>query len=198
MKTAFDVNIYYLHPCARTSVYHMYDEMVKSSVPVVEQLLSTAAQLQMCEYDIDLYRNLNHAEHPWVTWMCESVEHYVWVKSYYLTLCEVMKNIFQKDIKSWRFINAINEAEEYFPNQVWVDPPLYMPDNCQIAEDTTYSAYRNFYLIYKVRIGCYRRMHMPFWISKRYESDLSPVVPPEKSLSDTAYIRDLVLDDRDS
>lgn len=130
-----------------------------------------------------------------IAWMIESVEHYSWCVSYYEALCEKSRNLFYKEIQAWRFLKALKEAYPSFPETLWVDPPLPegLTEALQIMEDTTYITYRNYYLIHYVRLGCYRRVDTPFWVSRKYEqSAVGGVVPPERGLSDSAYVASLI------
>lgn len=187
---------FYLHPCARLSAEFIHDDLTKRSIIPVQKLLSTAAQIQMGEYDIDLTRNLEMAEHPWIAWLQESADHFAWLLSYYETLCHKMDKIFHKPVPNWRFTHALIDAIVAFPSQVWIDPPLPssddMSEQLQIEIESTYQTYRNYYIIYYVKLGAYRRVTMPYWIKTLYQEDLTP---PAKALSDSEYIDTLTKDD---
>ncbi len=156
-----EMNIYYLHPCARVCAEWLHDKHTSKQCEEVASLLSTAVQFQICEAVPELQKE-SCLNHPWLPWAMESIDHIIWLYDYYNALIDKMKNMFHREDREWKFTQAIRKQLVRFPRNGWVDPPQIVPGDCRREKVT--DGYRDFYLKCKVKVGSYRRVQVPYWV----------------------------------
>jgi hypothetical protein len=157
-----NLEVYYLHSCARTSATWLKDSHVLAGVVQAQRILSTAVMYQICEVD-DLLPGPYDVREPHVQWAMKSAYNYQWVYSYYLTLCDlavVINGEYKAD--NWRVRTRLQSYAGIFPDELFCPPPfLYGVEH---IERTTEESYRNYYRAIHAKPGSYRRMIPPFWV----------------------------------
>lgn len=165
MSKSDDVNIFYLHPSPLTAARWLHDKHLVKMVLESAQLLSTACQIIIMERDTKLYKP-THMYHPCTQWLLKSRYNAEWLYDHYIALCDQFMDKFRHNHKSRDLCNAIEGHIPLFPNEDFTEPPLCMPDDCKIDGQPAYQCYQLYYLRYKIRIGSYRRVKMPYWVSQ--------------------------------
>lgn len=165
-----EMNIYYLHPCARVTAEWLHDKHTAKQCDEVKAVLSTAIQLQICESVDELIQTECFA-HPWLPWAMESIDHVTWLHSYYVALTDKLCNVFHREDRQWKFTLAIEKHLQRFPRNGWTDPPQIVPEDCRKEKVT--DGYRDFYSKCKIRVGSYKRVRVPYW-ARDFMLDYSP------------------------
>ncbi len=165
-----EMNIFYLHPCARVCAEWLHDKHTAKQQEEVGMLLSYAVQLQLCERLPDLVIT-DCPEHPWLSWTLHSIDHVTWLHSYYVALTDKLQHVFHREDRRWKFMLTIERHLVRFPRNGWTDPPQIVPEDCNCPKVT--DGYRSYYSKCKIKVGSYKRVRVPYW-ARDFMLDYSP------------------------
>lgn len=157
-----NLEVYYLHSCARTSAGWLKDSDVLQGVVQSLRILSTAAMYQTCQTD-DVLTGPYDVREPHVQWAMRSAHNYQWVYSYYLSLCDLAP-VVESDYKAnnYRIKAKLQSYIGMFPDELFCPPP-FLYDKAYLQR-TTEESYRNYYRLEHAKSGSYRRIVPPFWV----------------------------------
>jgi len=157
-----NLEVYYLHSCARTSANWLKDSDVLQGVVQSLRILSTAAMYQTCQVD-DILPGPFDVSEPHVQWAMRSAHNYQWVLSYYLSLCD-LACVVDSDYKpnTYRIKTRLQTYVGLFPDELFCPPPFLY--DIAYVERTTEESYRSYYKAERAKSGAYRRIALPFWV----------------------------------
>ena len=157
-----NLEVYYLHSCARTSANWLKDSDVLQGVVQSLRILSTAAMYQTCQVD-DVLPGPFDVSEPHVQWAMRSAHNYQWVLSYHLSLCELAATI-DSEYKpnTYRIRNRLQTYVGLFPDELFCPPPFLY--DISYVQRTTEESYRLYYRSERAKAGAYRRVVPPFWV----------------------------------
>ncbi len=176
------LQVFYLHSCARTSAGWLKDSHIQSGVVSTLRLLATAAQFVTLENDPVLPPVDNVAE-PHVQWAMRSAYNYQWCLSYYDTLFEISRDVFKLKLNNHRIRTQLYKHIRSFPTEQFSPPPCLFPR--EYLQATTEESYRNYYKQVEAKPSTYNKNVTPFWVrtsqrvilhrtpEQRYAKDLS-------------------------
>ena len=156
-----DLEVYYLHSCARTSANWLKDSDVLDAHVFALRLLATAVAYQTCEVD-NVLPNPGDAREPHVQWAMKSRYNYHWVYSYYASVCELVPIVNQEAKHNNYFMQRrLLSYIDVFPDELFCPPPFLYP--IEYVARTTEESYRAYYKAVRAKPGAYRRIPPPFW-----------------------------------
>lgn len=156
-----NLEVFYLHSCARTSAYWLKDSDVLNGIVASQRLLSTAVMFQMVNAD-DLLPGPYDIKEPHVRWAMKSSYNYQWVLSYYESLCELAADVLAHKPNDWAIRCRLLSYIDIFPDEPFTPPPFLY--DISYVLNTTEESYRNYYRLVQAKPGSYRRVRPPFWI----------------------------------
>lgn len=177
-----NLEVYYLHSCARTSANWLKDSDVLNGIVQSQRILSTAAMYICCEVD-DLLPGPYDVREPHVQWVMKSAYNYQWVLSYYLSLCElatIVDPAYKAD--NYRIKGRLLSYVDLFPDELFCPPPFLY--GIEHVKRTTEESYRSYYRAIQAKPGSYRRIHPPFWMRGLRRGPAIVQVEPEEPAFD--------------
>ncbi len=193
------LQIYFLHRDARLCAQWLHDRDLVAQIRGIGQILSTACQMMGVSLDRTLYEPVQ-IDHPCNVWARESIEHFTWLHSHWLSLIQHHEELFHRPHTSWdmqlrirRFYLADKSIGGTgiapFPRAPWRDPPLLVPN--EFVSLDTVKSYRAYYLRHRVHLGSYRKVRRPFWVDEylygstfnSQDADLAQVIARAEELS---------------
>lgn len=138
--------IYFLHPCSAVTARWLRDTDIDLQRIEAYNLLSTAAQMIVCEQSYVLLDPKNNCDAVMLGWVLESVWHFCWLLQYWEELCTIANRV------QWKESAEFKCYLEKFPRN-----EFRMLDCEQMRAD------------YGAKRGVYKRNKPPFWVSRARE-----------------------------
>lgn len=151
------MNIFYLHSDPQTCAAYHCDKHVVKMILETAQLLSTA---HWESGGVGPYKS-THKNHPSSLWTRCSIEHYLWLCSLGLALCEEYTSRYYKIHKCEEIINELSRMWPDIPSNGWTDPPQCMPE--LFKDKDTQTAYRRYYIGDKSSFAKWKNGNVPEW-----------------------------------
>jgi hypothetical protein len=179
------MNIFYLHEDAKTSAMMHVDSHASKMIIEYAQLMSTAHRVLdgkqvkrlskknrlLTTYDhpdpqLDhtLYKSC-HVNHPSGIWVRQSKKNYRWLYEMWTELNTEFMYRYDKIIphESYRKLKwALFSPPENMPEGVFTEPLQAMPDD--VKNDSSITAYRDYYIKYKQHLASWKKRGMPTWM----------------------------------
>jgi len=92
----------------------------------------------------------SHTNHPSTKWTRESIQHYRWLTSHGLEICDEFEKRYGKKHKTKDVLEWLQTNEPNIPDAGFINPPQCMPDQYKLKD--TIEAYKNFYINDKIAI----------------------------------------------
>ena len=154
-------NVFFLHRDATISAAWLHDKHSVTMVFEIEKLIASAAQMTICETEPLIPAAT--FEHPHLMWALSSIEHVQWLYSYYNALSDRYRNVFHRKYRNHVTMQQFESLMRVFPRQPWQDPPLLVDSDC--VQHDICESYRLYYIRCKIKVGSYKRVRMPYWVS---------------------------------
>ena len=179
------MNIFYLHEDAKTSAEMHVDSHASKMIIEYAQLMSTAHRVLdgkqvkrlskknrlLTTYDhpdpqLDhtLYKSC-HVNHPSGIWVRQSKKNYRWLYEMWTELNTEFMYRYDKNVphESYRKLKwALFSPPENMPEGVFTEPLQAMPDD--VKNDSSITAYRDYYIKYKQHLASWKKRGMPIWM----------------------------------
>jgi hypothetical protein len=179
------MNIFYLHEDAKTSAMMHVDSHASKMIIEYAQLMSTAHRVLdgkqvkrlskknrlLTTYDhpdpqLDhtLYKSC-HVNHPSGIWVRQSKKNYRWLYEMWTELNTEFMYRYDKIVphESYRKLKwALFSPPENMPEGVFTEPLQAMPDD--VKNDSSITAYRDYYIKYKQHLASWKKRGMPTWM----------------------------------
>jgi len=179
------MNIFYLHEDAKTSAIMHVDSHASKMIIEYAQLMSTAHRVLdgkqvkrlskknrlLTTYDhpdpqLDhtLYKSC-HVNHPSGIWVRQSKKNYRWLYEMWTELNTEFMYRYDKIVphESYRKLKwALFSPPENMPEGVFTEPLQAMPDD--VKNDSSITAYRDYYIKYKQHLASWKKRGMPTWM----------------------------------
>jgi len=179
------MNIFYLHENAKKSAEMHVDSHASKMCIEYAQLMSTAHRVLdgkqvkrlsknnrlITTYDhpdpqLDhtLYKSC-HVNHPSGIWVRQSKKNYRWLYEMWTELNTEFMYRYDKIIphESYRKLKwALFSPPENMPEGVFTEPLQAMPDD--VKNDSSITAYRDYYIKYKQHLASWKKRGMPTWM----------------------------------
>jgi len=179
------MNIFYLHENAKKSAEMHVDSHASKMCIEYAQLMSTAHRVLdgkqvkrlskknrlLTTYDhpdpqLDhtLYKSC-HVNHPSGIWVRQSKKNYRWLYEMWTELNTEFMYRYDKDVyhESYRKLKwALFSPPENMPEGVFTEPLQAMPDD--VKNDSSITAYRDYYIKYKQHLASWKKRGMPTWM----------------------------------
>ena len=179
------MNIFYLHEDAKTSAEMHVDSHASKMIIEYAQLMSTAHRVLdgkqvkrlskknrlLTTYDhpdpqLDhtLYKSC-HVNHPSGIWVRQSKKNYRWLYEMWTELNTEFMYRYDKNVphESYRKLKwALFSPPENMPEGVFTEPLQAMPDD--VKNDSSITAYRDYYIKYKQHLASWKKRGMPTWM----------------------------------
>jgi hypothetical protein len=179
------MNIFYLHENAKKSAEMHVDSHASKMCIEYAQLMSTAHRVLdgkqvkrlsknnrlITTYDhpdpqLDhtLYKSC-HVNHPSAIWVRQSKKNYRWLYELWTELNTEFMYRYDKDVyhESYRKLKwALFSPPENMPEGVFTEPLQAMPDD--VKNDSSITAYRDYYIKYKQHLASWKKRGMPTWM----------------------------------
>ena len=179
------MNIFYLHENAKTSAEMHVDSHASKMIIEYAQLMSTAHRVLdgkqvkrlskknrlLTTYDhpdpqLDhtLYKSC-HVNHPSGIWVRQSKKNYRWLYEMWTELNTEFMYRYDKNVphESYRKLKwALFSPPENMPEGVFTEPLQAMPDD--VKNDSSITAYRDYYIKYKQHLASWKKRGMPSWM----------------------------------
>lgn len=179
------MNIFYLHEDAKTSAEMHVDSHASKMIIEYAQLMSTAHRVLdgkqvkrlskknrlLTTYDhpdpqLDhtLYKSC-HVNHPSGIWVRQSKKNYRWLYEMWTELNTEFMYRYDKNVphESYRKLKwALFSPPENMPEGVFTEPLQAMPDD--VKNDSSITAYRDYYIKYKQHLASWKKRGMPSWM----------------------------------
>ena len=178
------MNVFYLHPVPKTCAeMHLDKHVVKMPIEYA-QLLSTSHRVldgvmyigqtktgrKATRYLLKDGREhvlymASHMKHPDELWLQKSTQHYNWLYTMWVTLCDEYTHRYGKvHMTDTKLREALKNPPTNLTDNGWVDPPQCMPEHCKA--DTSIEAYHKYYIIEKKRFAKWTKRPIPKWFSQ--------------------------------
>lgn len=139
------MNIFYLDPSPITSVDYMSNKHIVKMILESAQLLCTAHhELDKKTYinGVELYKP-THKNHPSSVWVRENKLHYEWLYTHFIALCDEYTYRYGKVHETYKKLSkALKTPPESIPTVEFKAPPLAMPDQYKVKNQTVRSYMR--------------------------------------------------------
>ena len=179
------MNIFYLHENEKKSAEMHVDSHASKMCIEYAQLMSTAHRVLdgkqvkrlsknnrlITTYDhpdpqLDhtLYKSC-HVNHPSAIWVRQSKKNYRWLYELWTELNTEFMYRYDKDVyhESYRKLKwALFSPPENMPEGVFTEPLQAMPDD--VKNDSSITAYRDYYIKYKQHLASWKKRGMPTWM----------------------------------
>jgi hypothetical protein len=179
------MNIFYLHEDAKTSAMMHVDSHASKMIIEYAQLMSTAHRVLdgkqvkrlskknrlLTTYDhpdpqLDhtLYKSC-HVNHPSGIWVRQSKKNYRWLYEMWTEQNTEFMYRYDKIVphESYRKLKwALFSPPENMPEGVFTEPLQAMPDD--VKNDSSITAYRDYYIKYKQHLASWKKRGMPTWM----------------------------------
>jgi len=179
------MNIFYLHENAKKSAEMHVDSHASKMCIEYAQLMSTAHRVLdgkqvkrlskknrlLTTYDhpdpqLDhtLYKSC-HVNHPSGIWVRQSKKNYRWLYEMWTELNTEFMYRYDKIVphESYRKLKwALFSPPENMPEGVFTEPLQAMPDD--VKNDSSITAYRDYYIKYKQHLASWKKRGMPTWM----------------------------------
>ena len=146
-----NMNIFFLHKNPKKCAKYYVDQHVVKMILETAQLLCTA--IWSCGGTAP-YKS-THANHPCAVWTRQSKDNWNWLYSLAVALCEEYTYRYGKVHATQEIVQNLKVPD--LPEKEFVNPPQCMPD-CY-KDENTIIAYRNYYIIGKIRLHCFKTRH---------------------------------------
>jgi len=133
--------------------YHCDKHVVKMCLETAQLLCTSLDRYGM----VGPYKP-THKRHPTALWTGDSIDHYLWLRVFGLTLCREYTWRYRKVHASANVIETL-PVDPPFPDAGWKDPPQAMPE--KFKGDDPVGAYRRFYKAEKSRFALWTRRPIP-------------------------------------
>lgn len=166
-------NIFYLHPCARTSAGWLKDSDINIAwVQSYRILCDTILMATLGEATETLPGpNRDAANNPYVKWALHSAWNACWLYAYYDRLSEISRDVFNINPNQYRTNREIHDALKYLPRNEFIPPPFEAEgmicrfDNFDKAfANCSYDELVRRNYLSSVKSTSYRRMARPWWM----------------------------------
>ena len=116
------------------------------------------------QLDHTLYKSC-HVNHPSAIWVRQSKKNYRWLYELWTELNTEFMYRYDKDVyhESYRKLKwALFSPPENMPEGVFTEPTQAMPDD--VKNDSSITAYRDYYIKYKQHLASWKKRGMPSWM----------------------------------
>lgn len=168
------MNIFYLsHKTSRCARWHCDKHVVKMILETT-QLLYTAHWVLEINPDFTTapkrgsgergYLSIKNKKHPSAIWARASLDHYVWLCQFGLSLCEEYIFRFGRKHACEAHLQWLYENPPGLAPIGWSQPPQAMPD--EYKHKNSIVAYRTYYMKGKKDLLTYTKRHTPHWVKQ--------------------------------
>jgi hypothetical protein len=165
-------NIFYLHPCARTSAGWLKDGDINTAWVQSYRILCDSILMATLGEATNVLPGPSKDAHsnPYVKWCLQSCWNAAWMYSYYDRLSEINRDVFSVQPNQYRTNREIYETLKYIPQNIFTPPPLEaegmicrFEHHNDLYANCSYDEFvRRFYLS-SVKATSYRRIPRPWW-----------------------------------
>jgi len=178
------INIFYLHPEAKTCAEMHLDRHVVKMIIEYAQLLSTAHRLLDGTLTVGLTKTgrkakryvlpddrephvyvATHSNHPSAKWTRHTKANYLWLFDLWVNLLDEYTHRYKKNHSCARLVPYLVRSPVNIPNGEFTPPWRAMPDDAKIGDDSLLS-YRNYYITYKRKMARWTNREMPDWFAE--------------------------------
>ena len=120
------------------------------------------------QLDHTLYKSC-HVNHPSGIWVRQSKKNYRWLYEMWTELNTEFMYRYDKNVphESYRKLKwALFSPPENMPEGVFTEPLQAMPDD--VKNDSSITAYRDYYIKYKQHLASWKKRGMPDWMELRH------------------------------
>jgi len=152
------MNIFYLDKNPKLCAKYHNDKHV------IKMILETAQLLCGAHWSTgsNAPYKLSHKNHPCSLWVRTNQSNYRWLCELGINLCMEYEKRYGKIHKSRAVILYCYDCVPNIPVGKFFDPPMAMPDECKIDNDTIQS-YRNYYIKEKHYFSTWKNTEIPDW-----------------------------------
>lgn len=139
------MNIFYLDADPIKAAQMLADEHIRKMQIESAQMLCTTHWVQGKSAP---YKQA-HTNHPCTIWVRQSIQHYLWLLTHGLTICDEFAKRYDKEHATHDILLWCANNDPELPDNGFTEPPKCMPEI--YFKETTIESYRNFYREEKVK-----------------------------------------------
>jgi hypothetical protein len=140
------MNIFYLDENPKLAATMLCDQHIRKMQIESAQMCCTAHW----ETNSEAPYKRAHKNHPSTIWVRQSIQHYRWLISHGLEICNEFEKRYGKEHATKQVLEWCKINEPNIPNNGFINPPQCMPDEFKM--DDTIKAYKKFYIEDKVKV----------------------------------------------
>ena len=140
------MNIFYINEDPIIAAQELADDHIRKMQIESAQMCSVAHWVNGSQAP---YKQ-SHTNHPSTKWVRESIQHYDWLITHGLEVCNQFTIRYGKHHKTQDVLEWLRDNKPNLPDNGFTPPPQCMPD--EFKSKDTVEAYKNFYIKDKVAI----------------------------------------------
>lgn len=155
------MNIFYLDENPKTAAAMLCDQHIRKMQIESAQMCCTAHW----ETGGNAPYKRAHKNHPSTIWTRQSIQHYRWLITHGLEICNEFTKRYGKHHKTQDVLEWCRDNEPNLPDNGFTPPPQCMPD--VYKKLNTIEAYKDFYINDKVavkKLGWNKLNNKPIWV----------------------------------
>lgn len=166
-------NIYYLHPCARTSAGWLKDSDINIALVQSYRALCDSILMATLGDVTDTLPGPSRDTHsnPYARWCLQSAWNTTWLYSYYDRLSEISRDIFGINPNQYKTNREIHDSIKYIPQNEFTPPPFEaeglicrFTDFDKVVDNCSYDEFVRRNYLSTVKSTSYRRIARPWWM----------------------------------
>ena len=140
------MNIFYINRDPKIAAKELADDHIRKMQIESAQMCSVAHW----ENGGEAPYKKSHTHHPSTQWTRESIQHYRWLVTHGLEICDEFEIRYGKHHKTKDVLEWLKNNEPNIPDNGFNDPPMCMPDEFKLTD--VVDSYKNFYINDKIKI----------------------------------------------